>query len=141
MTAGENKDRLILFVIAFFIIVLVSLHIGVITPYWKITPDSTTYVVGGESIASGKGYLERGKPAPLFPPMTSLIFSFFILIFPKNYLVLNGVVTLFAFSSLLLFFFLFSRKELRDAWFTEAEVSANAKKVEILTEDGFRPEE
>lgn len=33
---------------------------------------------------------------------------------------------------------LFSRKELRDAWFTEAEVKANTAKIEILTENGFK---
>ena len=33
---------------------------------------------------------------------------------------------------------LFSRKELRDAWFTEAEVKANTARIEILTENGFK---
>jgi len=33
---------------------------------------------------------------------------------------------------------LFSRKELRDAWITEAEVKANTARVEILTENGFQ---
>ena len=33
---------------------------------------------------------------------------------------------------------LFSRKELRDAWFTKAEVKANTSKIEILTENGFQ---
>jgi len=32
---------------------------------------------------------------------------------------------------------LFSKKELRDAWFTKKEVKANAEKVEVLTENGF----
>jgi acyl-homoserine-lactone acylase len=36
---------------------------------------------------------------------------------------------------------LFSRKEMRDAWFTESAVEENAIKVEILTEDGFRQKE
>ncbi len=33
---------------------------------------------------------------------------------------------------------LFSKKELRDAWFTKAEVMANTAKIEILTENGFQ---
>ena len=33
---------------------------------------------------------------------------------------------------------LFSRKELRDAWFTKAEVMANTGKIELLTENGFQ---
>ncbi|MCK4853557.1 MAG: penicillin acylase family protein, partial [Bacteroidales bacterium] len=33
---------------------------------------------------------------------------------------------------------LFSKKELRDAWFTKAQVMANTAKIEILTEDGFQ---
>jgi 4-amino-4-deoxy-L-arabinose transferase-like glycosyltransferase len=101
------KDRSFLFVVVFLIFILISLYIGVITHYWKITPDSTTYIAGAESFASGKGYLERGKPASPFPPLTSLIFSIFILIFSKNYLVLNTVVTFFTFFSLILVFFLF----------------------------------
>jgi acyl-homoserine-lactone acylase len=32
---------------------------------------------------------------------------------------------------------LFSKKELRDAWFTKEQVKANTSKVEILTENGF----
>ena len=32
---------------------------------------------------------------------------------------------------------LFSKKELRDAWFTQEEVKANTKKTEILKENGF----
>ena len=33
---------------------------------------------------------------------------------------------------------LFSRKELRDAWFTEADVKANTASIELLTEHGFQ---
>jgi acyl-homoserine-lactone acylase len=32
---------------------------------------------------------------------------------------------------------LFSRKELRDAWLTQAEVEANTARIEVLTENGF----
>ena len=32
---------------------------------------------------------------------------------------------------------LFSKKELRDAWFTKTEVEANAVKIEVITENGF----
>jgi acyl-homoserine-lactone acylase len=32
---------------------------------------------------------------------------------------------------------LFSKKELRDAWFTTADVEANSVKVETITESGF----
>ncbi len=33
---------------------------------------------------------------------------------------------------------LFSKKELRDAWFTPEQVKAHTKKLEVLTEEGFR---
>ncbi|WP_271782386.1 acylase [Aquimarina algiphila] len=36
---------------------------------------------------------------------------------------------------------LFSKKELRDAWFTEEQIKANTAKVEILTESGFQEKE
>ncbi len=36
---------------------------------------------------------------------------------------------------------LFSKKELRDAWFTKKEVKAHTVKVEILTENGFNEKE
>lgn len=105
-----SKNRLAVSAGVFLMILFVFLYVAAISPYWKITPDSTTYVTGGESIASGKGYTEMGKPAPLFPPMTSFIFSLFLLIFPKNYFVLNAAVTAFSLCSLFLFFFLFSKK-------------------------------
>ncbi|AXT50582.1 acylase [Aquimarina sp. BL5] len=33
---------------------------------------------------------------------------------------------------------LFSKKELRDAWFTKAEVKSNTKRIEVMTDNGFR---
>lgn len=33
---------------------------------------------------------------------------------------------------------LFSKKELRDAWFTKAEVELNTVRIEVITENGFR---
>lgn len=33
---------------------------------------------------------------------------------------------------------LFSKKELRNAWFTKAEVEANTARIEVITENGFR---
>ncbi len=33
---------------------------------------------------------------------------------------------------------LFSKKELRDAWFTKAEVESNTARIEVITKDGFR---
>ncbi len=33
---------------------------------------------------------------------------------------------------------LFSKKELRDAWFTKAEVESNTDRIEVITENGFR---
>ncbi len=36
---------------------------------------------------------------------------------------------------------LFSKKELRDAWFTKEQVKANTVKVEVLTENGFNEKE
>jgi len=32
---------------------------------------------------------------------------------------------------------LFSKKELRDAWFTKAEVESNTARIEVITKDGF----
>ena len=36
---------------------------------------------------------------------------------------------------------LFSKKELRDAWFTKAEIEANTSRIEVLTEAGFKEKE
>jgi len=33
---------------------------------------------------------------------------------------------------------LFSKKELRDAWFTKADVESNTSRIEVITENGFR---
>ena len=36
---------------------------------------------------------------------------------------------------------LFSKKELRDAWFTKSEVDANTVQTEVIFEDGFKVRE
>ena len=37
------------------------LYVSAISSYWKITPDSATYVLAGKSLAQGEGYKEMGK--------------------------------------------------------------------------------
>jgi hypothetical protein len=76
----------------FFLAVLYLLAVG---PYWKISPDSVSYVSAGVSLASGKGYTSAGMPVQQFPPMTSLMFSIPLLLFPGRYLALNALVTTF----------------------------------------------
>ena len=102
----STKRKLLTIVVVSLLLLFSIFYIAAISSYWKITPDSATYVFAGESLAVGEGYMEKGKPVELFPPMTSLIFSVFILIFPGSYFALNAVVTVFVFLSLFLCFIL-----------------------------------
>ena len=89
--------------------IFLTLYLSTINSYWKITPDSTTYVLAGQSLAEGEGYKERGKKVYLSPPMTSTILGISHLVFPNNYFALNMVTTLFTILSLYLFFLLFKK--------------------------------
>ena len=48
-----------------------ALYCWQVGPYWKLTPDSTSYVFGGESLAEGQGYSENGSQVNLFAQGTS----------------------------------------------------------------------
>lgn len=77
-------------------------------PYWKLTADSTTYVLGAESLARGQGYTEAGAPAQLFPPGTSALLAVgWMAGGKKNYRAMNMEVALFALASVVVCFFLF----------------------------------
>ena len=84
-------------------------YISSISSYWKITPDSTTYVRGAKSIAEGQGYTEGGRSAPLFPPLSALIYSLGFIISGENYSLLNGIVKLFCLFSFIAIFLYFRR--------------------------------
>lgn len=103
----NNMIIIVLIVIVFFIC---ALYIATISPYWKIMPDSAVYVLSARSLSMGEGYKIDGKPVAIFPPVTSLIFSIFILLFPNNYVPLNSASTLFILISLYMFFILFKEK-------------------------------
>ena len=105
-----NKNHLLIIFVILGIAIFSLFYISAISPYWKITPDSTTYVNGAKSIAVGKGYTTRGKAASLYPPMASLIFSPFVFFFPENYFALNLLVTIFLFLSMILVFILFQKE-------------------------------
>ena len=93
-----------------------ALYLLAVSGYWKITPDSTTYVMAAESIAAGNGYSIQGKPVPVVPPVTSLVFSLGFLLFPGSYLALNFIVAVLTLCSLLLAFILFrSATDMNDA--------------------------
>ena len=106
-TAKFAKNRFLYVSMASGILTFSLLYLLAIGPYWKITPDSTLYVMAAESIAAGEGYTLRGRPVPVVPPMTSLIFSLGILVFPGSYSALNAAVVTLTLFSLILTFILF----------------------------------
>jgi hypothetical protein len=88
-------------------IAFAALYCSAVSPYWKLTPDSTTYVLGAQSLANGNGYREAGSPAVLFPPGTSALLAAAWIAGGKSYRALNAEVILFAFASLAICFLLF----------------------------------
>lgn len=83
-----------------------ALYCRAVAPYWKLTPDSTTYVLGAQSLAHGEGYKEDGAPATLFPPGTSVLLAAGWIAGGGSYRVLNAEVVLAAFASLAILFLL-----------------------------------
>jgi len=75
---------------------------------WKLTADSTTYVLGAQSIAAGNGYRENGAPAQLFPPGVSILMAGAWLA-GQSYRAMNTEVVLFAVASFLVCFLLLRR--------------------------------
>ena len=85
-----------------------ALYCRQVGPYWKLTPDSTSYVFGAESLAEGQGYRdEHGSPVSLFAPGTSAILAPAWIAGRKSYLAMNAEVVLFAFAALAIAFLLF----------------------------------
>ena len=99
--------RMLLLPIIAIAIAFVALYCRAVGPYWKITPDSTTYVLGAQSLAHGNGYRESGSPATLLPPGTSLLLAAGWIAGGGTYRVLNAEVMLFALASLSICFLLF----------------------------------
>jgi len=105
-----KRTNLLTILVVSFIFLFLFLYVSAISPYWKISPDSTSYISGARSIIAGEGYKERGRPVSLYPPMTSIIFSICFSLPFNNYLVLNFVVTMCLFFSLFLIFILFKKE-------------------------------
>lgn len=106
----DSSKRLIDVALLTAIVLFSLLYLAAISTYWKITPDSATYVSAAESLVSGEGYRVRGRPVMAFPPVTSLIFAIGILLVPYKYLALNATMAIFALLSLLVFYLLFEKE-------------------------------
>ncbi len=107
-TAGNTRaTRLLLVAVIAVAAAFVVQYCRAAGPYWKITPDSTTYVLGAQSLAQGQGYRESGAPASLFPPGTSALLAVGWIAGRGSYRVLNAEVILFALAALLVCFLFF----------------------------------
>jgi hypothetical protein len=114
-TAGAPADfskkpavsRLVLLVTALLLLGFVALYCTAVSPYWKISPDTTTYVLAAQSLAEGRGYTEGGQPAMLFPPGTSALLALGWIAGRGSFQVMNAEVMLFTFASLAVCFLLF----------------------------------
>jgi hypothetical protein len=93
---GVGGERVKAVAILLALVLLAVLYVMAIGPYWKISPDSVSYVSAAVSLASGQGYTEAGKPVILFPPVTSLMFCIPVMLFPGSYLALNALVAALA---------------------------------------------
>jgi hypothetical protein len=78
-----------------------------VSRYWKLSNDSITYVLAGQSLAAGTGYLEAGRTVDLYPPGTPAMFAVGWLAGRGSYLVLNAEVVVFALGSMVICFLLF----------------------------------
>jgi hypothetical protein len=113
MRQMSATERRIFYLIAAAASALSLLYISAAGPYWKITPDSSTYVSAAVSLARGEGYLQGGRPVYPVPPATSLVYSIPLVFFPGGYFLLNLSVKVLAILSAIIVFRIF-RQELGD---------------------------
>lgn len=58
-------------------------------PYWNITADSYSYLMGGKSLVENGRYSVDGKPLTVTPFVTSVLIGAVFLIFGKSFLAVN----------------------------------------------------
>jgi len=104
---GKKLRRTLAGAVILSVILLMVLYCLAIGPYWKLSPDSVTYVLGAKSLAAGKGYREAGKPVILYPPGSSIILAAGWLAGRGSYRLLNAEVVAFGFAAMVLCFLLF----------------------------------
>jgi hypothetical protein len=99
--------RILQSVVTAGIVFFSALYFLAVGPYWKLTPDSVSYVRGGQSLAAGKGYLEANRPVLLYPPGTSAILAAGWIAGGGSYRFLNAQVVVFSLAAMALSFLLF----------------------------------
>jgi hypothetical protein len=62
--------------------IFVALYFAAVSTYWNISPDSATYVGFAKAFAAGT----LPDEPPLQPPMTSLLYTPLLVLFPDSYL-------------------------------------------------------
>lgn len=87
---GLTLSRLTTAVLLAGVAAFAGLYLASIGPYWNISPDSSSYVGWGRSLAAGAGW---GSP-PINPPLTAFVFAAVLRIFPSGYLALNALTPL-----------------------------------------------
>jgi len=91
---------------AVFLLILVG-YLASVPGVWLIHSDSAVYIVLGESLAEGKGYLFNGEPCIKYPPVYPLMLAPVHAMFGQNMTAiqsvgaLSGVVALWVFYVLL----------------------------------------
>ncbi len=90
--------------------VFAALYLAAAGPYWKLTPDSVTYVRAAHSLAEGRGYRIAGDPVSFYPPGTSLAMAAAWFAAPGSYRLLHLQQAAAAIGSAVLAFLLFRER-------------------------------
>lgn len=90
------------------LLLLCLLYGSLVNRQWQPEWDSAFYIELSRSMISGQGFTYLGHPETKFLPGFPLLLSPIILLFGKNYLLMNFLIILFAVASIWLTYRLFS---------------------------------
>jgi dolichyl-phosphate-mannose-protein mannosyltransferase len=90
------------------LLLICLLYGSLVNRHWQPEWDSAFYIELSRSMISGQGFSYLGHPETKFPPVFPLVLSPIMLLFGKNYLLMNFLMILFAATSIWLTYRLFS---------------------------------
>jgi len=109
ITLKLNNSNYIKGTLLIFIIIIVLVCFSTLNSKWKPEWDSAYFITLANSIVNGNGYTYLGYPSLKAPPGFALILSPIILLFGKNFLLLNCLILIFGLFTLCGIYLLFQK--------------------------------
>jgi hypothetical protein len=113
-TEGRSCSDVLRKTVVPVLLLLCLLYGSLVNRHWQPEWDSAFYIELSQSMISGQGFTYLGHPETKFLPGFPLVLSPIILLFGKNYLLMNFLMIFFAVASISLTYKLFSESFSRE---------------------------